>query len=235
MLCPKWPILCRYVTRWCIRRMAAQLQIHSCSCYVLFVVFLMQLSNFFTESYRQGGFTALLALSGLFILMQVHNLEYPRFYPSIYALLKPSILYSKYRRRFFGLLQLCLQSSHIPAYIVAAFIKRYIAVTMHRKLISAHISAIFFSIWHYVLLITRKWKFEKLNYLVLQQQLSFPFCYLFILPDFAGWHYQLPQAQSYGSSPCLFGSSDGIPSARSWFTGRWKKEVFIITCRQDCG
>jgi hypothetical protein len=50
-----------------------------------------QLSDFLTASYEQGGLTSLLALEGLFVLMLHHNLEYPRFYASLYKLLTPQV------------------------------------------------------------------------------------------------------------------------------------------------
>ena len=51
----------------------------------------LQLSDFLTSSYSQGGLTALVVLEGLFQLMQKHNLEYPKFYPSLYKLLTPQV------------------------------------------------------------------------------------------------------------------------------------------------
>eukprot|EP00624_Nannochloropsis_granulata_P000024 evm.model.NODE_10065_length_18107_cov_36.126194.5 len=86
----------------------------------------LQLADFFTASYAQGGLAALVALEGLFVLMQAHNLEYPRFYSSLYRLLAPGpqLLYSRHRSRFFKLLRYCLVSPAVPAHVVAAFLKR---------------------------------------------------------------------------------------------------------------
>ncbi|KAM6403810.1 nucleolar complex protein 4 homolog [Rhynochetos jubatus] len=80
--------------------------------------------DFLTVAYGIGGAISLLALNGLFILIHEHNLEYPDFYKKLYSLLDPSIYHVKYRARFFHLLDLFLSSSHLPAYLVAAFIKR---------------------------------------------------------------------------------------------------------------
>ncbi|XP_035196750.1 nucleolar complex protein 4 homolog [Oxyura jamaicensis] len=80
--------------------------------------------DFLTVAYGIGGAISLLALNGLFILIHQHNLEYPDFYKKLYSLLDPSIYHVKYRARFFHLLDLFLSSSHLPAYLVAAFIKR---------------------------------------------------------------------------------------------------------------
>ncbi|KGL74194.1 Nucleolar complex protein 4, partial [Tinamus guttatus] len=80
--------------------------------------------DFLTVAYGIGGAIRLLALNGLFILIHQHNLEYPDFYKKLYSLLDPSIYHVKYRARFFHLADLFLSSSHLPAYLVAAFIKR---------------------------------------------------------------------------------------------------------------
>jgi U3 small nucleolar RNA-associated protein 19 len=84
----------------------------------------LQLSDFLTSSYNIGGATSLLALSGLFRLIHGYNLDYPDFYGKLYALLEPSVFHAKYRARFFFLLDLFLNSTHLPAYLVAAFVKR---------------------------------------------------------------------------------------------------------------
>ncbi|XP_004844081.1 nucleolar complex protein 4 homolog isoform X2 [Heterocephalus glaber] len=80
--------------------------------------------DFLTEACDVGGAISLLALNGLFILIHTHNLEYPDFYQKLYGLLDPSIFHVKYRARFFHLADVFLSSSHLPAYLVAAFAKR---------------------------------------------------------------------------------------------------------------
>ncbi|KAI9831892.1 MAG: hypothetical protein M1819_004614 [Sarea resinae] len=82
------------------------------------------LMDFLTDSYNVGGSTSLLALSGLFYLIQEKNLDYPLFYPKLYSLLDSGILHSKHRSRFFRLLDTFLASSHLPAALVASFMKR---------------------------------------------------------------------------------------------------------------
>uniref|UniRef100_K3WE85 CCAAT-binding factor domain-containing protein n=1 Tax=Globisporangium ultimum (strain ATCC 200006 / CBS 805.95 / DAOM BR144) TaxID=431595 RepID=K3WE85_GLOUD len=83
------------------------------------------LSDFLTDSYNIGGVTSLLALNSLFILIQDYNFDYPDFYNKLYRLLNdPSLLSAKQRNRFFGLLDLFLSSTHLPAYMIAAFAKR---------------------------------------------------------------------------------------------------------------
>nr|XP_027807803.1 nucleolar complex protein 4 homolog isoform X1 [Marmota flaviventris] len=80
--------------------------------------------DFLTSACDVGGAISLLALNGLFILIHKHNLEYPDFYRKLYGLLDPSVFHVKYRARFFHLADLFLSSSHLPAYLVAAFAKR---------------------------------------------------------------------------------------------------------------
>ncbi|GAA5821486.1 hypothetical protein JCM3770_000595, partial [Rhodotorula araucariae] len=71
-----------------------------------------------------GGTIGILALNGLFTLMQKHGLEYPDFYTKLYSLLDRSVLHVRYRPRFFRLLDIFMLSSHLPATLVASFIKR---------------------------------------------------------------------------------------------------------------
>jgi U3 small nucleolar RNA-associated protein 19 len=82
------------------------------------------LMDFLTDCYDAGGSLSLLALSGVFYLIQERNLDYPLFYAKLYSLLDADILHSKHRSRFFRLLDTFLSSSHLPAVLVASFIKR---------------------------------------------------------------------------------------------------------------
>ncbi|KAF8576410.1 ribosome biogenesis protein Noc4 [Ramaria rubella] len=71
-----------------------------------------------------GGSVGLLALNALFTLMQHYNLDYPNFYTRLYAFLTRDVLHLKHRARFFRLTELFLSSSHLPATLLASFIKR---------------------------------------------------------------------------------------------------------------
>ncbi|KAJ5290983.1 hypothetical protein N7478_000234 [Penicillium angulare] len=82
------------------------------------------LMDFLTDSYNVGGATSLLALSGLFYLIQEKNLDYPQFYHKLYSLLDADLLHSKHRSRFFRLLNTFLASTHLPAALIASFVKR---------------------------------------------------------------------------------------------------------------
>uniref|UniRef100_A0A0A9FM67 CCAAT-binding factor domain-containing protein n=1 Tax=Arundo donax TaxID=35708 RepID=A0A0A9FM67_ARUDO len=82
------------------------------------------LCDFLTRSYDIGGVISVMALSGLFILMTQHGLEYPKFYEKLYELLTPAVFMAKHRSVFLQLLDKCLKSSYLPAYLAAAFAKR---------------------------------------------------------------------------------------------------------------
>jgi U3 small nucleolar RNA-associated protein 19 len=82
------------------------------------------LTDFLTDSFNEGGSLSLLALSGIFQLMTEKNLDYPDFYTKLYSLLDEDVMHSKHRSRFFRLLDKFMSSTHLPAVMVASFIKR---------------------------------------------------------------------------------------------------------------
>ncbi|KAK4491497.1 hypothetical protein RD792_002247 [Penstemon davidsonii] len=84
----------------------------------------IMLCDFLIRSYDIGGVVSVMALNSLYILMTQHGLEYPNFYNKLYALLEPSIFMAKHRAKFFQLLDSCLKSSLLPAYLAAAFCKK---------------------------------------------------------------------------------------------------------------
>ena len=90
-----------------------------------------RLADFLTDSYNFGGSTSLLALSGVYHLISERNLDYPSFYPKLYSLLDEGILHSKHRSRFFRLLDTFMSSTHLPAALVASFIKRLSRLALH--------------------------------------------------------------------------------------------------------
>ena len=103
------------------------------------------LADFLTHSYNAGGSMSLLALSGVFYLIKERNLDYPSFYPKLYSLIDRDILHSKHRSKFFRLLDTFLASTHLPAGLVASFIKR-----LSRMSLNAPPSAIVFVVpWIY--------------------------------------------------------------------------------------
>ena len=82
------------------------------------------LADFLSDSFNEGGALSLLALSGIFQLITEKNLDYPDFYTKLYSLLDEDVMHSKHRSRFFRLLDQFMSSSHLPAVMVASFIKR---------------------------------------------------------------------------------------------------------------
>lgn len=95
-----------------------------------FVTKVETLTDFLTDSFNAGGSTALLALSGIFHLITKKNIDYPEFYPKLYSLLDEDVLHSKHRSRFFRLLDSCMASTHLPAALVASFIKRFARLSL---------------------------------------------------------------------------------------------------------
>ncbi|GAA5877688.1 hypothetical protein JCM3774_006642 [Rhodotorula dairenensis] len=83
-----------------------------------------RLMDWLVDCAEVGGTVGILALNGLFTLIQKHGLEFPDFYTKLYSLLDRSILHVRYRPRFFRLLDIFMTSSHLPANLVASFIKR---------------------------------------------------------------------------------------------------------------
>ncbi|KAJ3506172.1 hypothetical protein NLJ89_g7014 [Agrocybe chaxingu] len=71
-----------------------------------------------------GGSVGLLALNALFVLIKEYNLDYPSFYTRLYAFLDRDVLHLKHRARFFRLTELFLSSTHLPAALLASFVKR---------------------------------------------------------------------------------------------------------------
>ena len=82
------------------------------------------LIDFLVDSYDLGGTASLLALNSLFILITQYNLDYPEFYPKLYRMLTPDLYHTTYVTRFLSMLDMFLKSPLLPAYLVAAFVKR---------------------------------------------------------------------------------------------------------------
>jgi len=82
------------------------------------------LADFLSACYAHGGMISVLSLDSLYMLMRDYKLEYPAFYQRLYGLFDHAVMHSKHRERFFELSEKFLSSSHLPAYLVAAFVKR---------------------------------------------------------------------------------------------------------------
>ncbi|KNE59935.1 hypothetical protein AMAG_18442 [Allomyces macrogynus ATCC 38327] len=57
--------------------------------------------------------------------------DYPDFYKKLYNLFDRNLFHVKYRSRFFRLFNLFMQSTHIPVYLVAAFIKKMCRLALY--------------------------------------------------------------------------------------------------------
>lgn len=82
------------------------------------------LTDFLMDSLDVGGAISLLALQGIFVLIQQHNLTYPNIYEKLYSMFEPEIFHAKFKARLFYLADIFLSSSHLPEGLVAAFVKR---------------------------------------------------------------------------------------------------------------
>ena len=88
------------------------------------------LIDFLTDCYNLEGSIALLALNGLFLLIQNYNLDYPDFFKKLYNLLDADTFGAQYRDRFLALTDLFLTSMNLPGYMAAAFIKRLARISL---------------------------------------------------------------------------------------------------------
>lgn len=85
-----------------------------------------QLLDFLTDCYDiEDDIIPLLSLNSLWELMKNYNLEYNDFYTKLYSLITTNLLYSRYRSRFFRLLDLFLSSTHLSGNLLASFIKKF--------------------------------------------------------------------------------------------------------------
>lgn len=82
------------------------------------------LTDFLMDSLDVGGPVSLLALQGVFTMIQVHNLDYPNIFAKLYSMFEPEIFHTKFKARLFYLADLFLSSTHLPETLVAAFAKR---------------------------------------------------------------------------------------------------------------
>ncbi|BGP24309.1 Maturation and nuclear export of 40S ribosomal subunits interacting protein [Rhodotorula toruloides] len=83
-----------------------------------------RLEDWLVDCADKGGTVGILALNGLFTLMQKHKLEYFGFYTKLYSLLDRSVLHVRYRPRFFRLLEIFMGSLNLSSNLVASFAKR---------------------------------------------------------------------------------------------------------------
>lgn len=84
----------------------------------------VMLADYLLQTVDQGGVAGILALESLFQIIVLHNLDYPRFFEALYRMCNTEVFSAKYRSKFTTLLHTSLKSTNLPAYTVAAFIKR---------------------------------------------------------------------------------------------------------------
>ena len=89
------------------------------------------LLDFLSSCCDCGGTEAIMALHGLYRLIADRGLDYPLVYHKLYALLDTQSLHKKYRSRFLRLVNTFLSSTHLPATLVASFIKRMSRLALH--------------------------------------------------------------------------------------------------------
>eukprot|EP01080_Neovahlkampfia_damariscottae_P000844 gene844-9093_t len=83
------------------------------------------LNDFIAGSFDKGGDIAVLSMESLFTLITKYNLIYPNFYDKLYSILNVDLFKtSSYSSKFKKLVFKFLNSSHLPQYIVASFIKK---------------------------------------------------------------------------------------------------------------
>ncbi|KAI6661991.1 hypothetical protein LOD99_9578 [Oopsacas minuta] len=88
------------------------------------------LLDFLTSSLDAGGVLSILSLKSLVILIQKYKLDYPHIYTKIYSLLTPEITYSNDFGDFLTLIDMVTTSTHLPQYLVAAYIKRLACIAL---------------------------------------------------------------------------------------------------------
>ena len=88
------------------------------------------LIDFLTDCYSLEGPIGLLALNGLFLLIQNYNLDYPDFFRKLYNVLDAGTFEVKYRDKFLALTDLFLSSLNLPGYMAAAFIKKLARISL---------------------------------------------------------------------------------------------------------
>lgn len=69
-------------------------------------------TSFICTYLSTGGAVSLMALNGLFVLMTKYNLDYPAFYDKLYMTMSNEVFDTKYKARFFYLLDKFLQSMY---------------------------------------------------------------------------------------------------------------------------
>lgn len=97
------------------------------------------LIDFLVSCYDQGSGIAVLSLRPLFILMMEHGLQVDDFYTRLYSMLHPQIFEARHASRFFYQLNIFLKSTHLPVYLISAFVKKLARLSLTAPPIGARI------------------------------------------------------------------------------------------------
>lgn len=88
------------------------------------------LTDYFMTSLNKGGPVGLLALQGMFTLIQKYNMNYPDVYKKIYSMLDGYVFDTQYKSRFYYLTDMFLSSSHLPEALIAGYIKKFARLSL---------------------------------------------------------------------------------------------------------
>ncbi|KAI1720221.1 CBF/Mak21 family domain-containing protein [Ditylenchus destructor] len=81
-------------------------------------------SDFLYKIFKRGDYLAILSLAGIFKLIVNKNFEHPNFYTDVYFTINSNVCYSDYAPKYYELINIILSSTHVPVYIITAFVKR---------------------------------------------------------------------------------------------------------------
>jgi len=88
------------------------------------------LTDYFMAALDEGGAISLLALQGIYVLVQKFNITYPDVYTKLYSLVQPDIFSTPYKSRFYYLLDIFLSSTHLPEALVGGFAKKFARLSL---------------------------------------------------------------------------------------------------------
>ncbi|KRY33611.1 Phosphatidylinositol 4-kinase type 2-beta [Trichinella spiralis] len=91
-------------------------------------------TDFVISSFAMGFPLNAAALGSLKHLILICNISYPKLYTAMYNLLQPEIFKLSFRLRFYSVLDTFMHSTHLPTYLVAAFIKKLSRLSLRAPL-----------------------------------------------------------------------------------------------------
>ncbi|KRZ82314.1 Phosphatidylinositol 4-kinase type 2-beta [Trichinella sp. T8] len=91
-------------------------------------------TDFVISSFAMGFPLNAAALGSLKHLILICNISYPKLYTAMYNLLQPEIFKLSFRLHFYSVLDTFMHSTHLPTYLVAAFIKKLSRLSLRAPL-----------------------------------------------------------------------------------------------------